>query len=48
MNSKNRKMFNPHGLLLDLPDKLNLKSSNKYIALSNLRIYYTRKNIKKQ
>ena len=30
-----------HRLLLNLSDKLNLKRSHKYVALSNLRIYYT-------
>ena len=28
-------------------DEINLKGSDKYIALSNLNIYYTWKNIKK-
>ena len=27
-------------------DKINLKRSDKYVALSNLNIYYTSKNIK--
>ena len=31
---------------LDLTDKLNLKNPNKNIALANLSIYYTWKNIK--
>ena len=29
-------------------DKLNLKDPNKYMALANLSIYYTRKNIKSE
>ena len=32
-------------LLLDLADKINLKRSDKYIALSNLSMYYTWKII---
>ena len=31
----------PHKLLLNLSDKIDLKRSDKYIALSNLTIYYT-------
>ena len=40
MNSENSKTFEPHRLLLNLSDKINLKRSDKYIALSNLSIYY--------
>ena len=47
MNSKNSKTSDPHRLLLNLTDKINLKRSDKYVALSNLSIYYTWKNIKK-
>ena len=47
MNSENSKTFDPHRLLLNLSDKINLKRSDKYVALSILRIYYTWKNIKK-
>ena len=46
MNSKNSKTSDPHRLLLNLPDKTNLKRSDKYVALSNLSNYYTWKNIK--
>ena len=46
MNSKNSKTSDPQRLLLNLTDKINLKRSEKYVALSNLSIYYTRKNIK--
>ena len=46
MNSKNSKTSDPHRLLLNLPDKINLKRSDKYVALSNLSNYYTWKNIK--
>ena len=45
--SKNSKTSDPHGLLLDLSEKINLKRSDKYIALSNISMYHTWKNIKK-
>ena len=41
MNSKNNKTSDLHRLLLNLKDKINLRKSNKYDALSNLSIYYT-------
>ena len=46
MNSENSKISDPHSLLLNLTDKIDLRRKNKYIALSNLSIYYTWKNIK--
>ena len=45
VNCKNSKTSEPHRLLLDLSDKINLKGSNKYVVLSNLSMYYTWKNI---
>ena len=47
LNSKNSEISDPHRLLLNLTDKINFKRSDKYVALSDLRIYYTWKNIKK-
>ena len=47
MNSKNSKTSDPHRLLLNVGDKINLKRSDKYAVLSNFSIYYTWKNIKK-
>ena len=47
MNSENSKTSDPHRLLLNLSDKVNLKSSDKNLDLSNFSIYYTWKNIKK-
>ena len=44
MNSENSKASHPHRLLLTLADKINLKRSDKYVALSNLSIYFTWKN----
>ena len=45
MNSKNNKTSDPHRRLRNLTDKINLKRSDKYVAVSNLSIYYTWKNI---
>ena len=47
MNFENIKPSDPQKLLLNLSDKTNLKKRDKYVALSNLSIYYTWKNIKK-
>ena len=47
MNSKNSETSDPHRLLLNTTDKINLKRTDKYVALSNLGIYYIWKNIKK-
>ena len=41
MNSRNSKTSDPHKLLLSLSDEIDLKRSDKYVALSNLSIYYT-------
>ena len=46
MNSENSKTLQPHVLVLKLTNKLDLRMGKKVIALSNLSIYYTRKNIK--
>ena len=47
MNSENIATSDPHRLLLILSDKINLKRKDKYVALSNVSIWYTRNNIKK-
>ena len=48
INSENSKTFQPHVLLLKLTDKLCcLRRGEKIIALLNLSIYYTWKNIKR-
>ena len=46
MNSENSKTSEPHILKLKFTDKLDLRIGEKIIALSNLSIYYTWKNIK--
>ena len=48
MNTENSKTSEPHRFKLDLTDKLNLKNSSKNMALANLSIYYTWKNIKSE
>ena len=46
INSENSRTSKPHILKLKLTDKLDLRIGKKVIALSNLSIYYTWKNIK--
>ena len=46
MNSENNKTSEHHVLVLKLTDKLDLRSGQNTVALSNLSIYYTWKNIK--
>ena len=46
MNSENSKTSEYHVLVLKLTDKLHLRRSQETVALSNLSIYYTCKNIK--
>ena len=46
MNSENRKTSKPHVLVLKLTNKLDLRIGKKTIALSNISIYYTWRNIK--
>ena len=41
MDSKNSKISDPHRLLLNLTDKINLKRNDKYVSLSNFSMYYT-------
>ena len=48
MNTENSKTNETHRLKLDLADKLNLKNPNKNMALANLSIYHTWKNIKSE
>ena len=46
MNTKNSKTNEPHLFKYNLIDKLDLKNPNKNMALANLSIYYTWKNVK--
>ena len=47
LNSQNSEISEPHRLLMSFLDKINQETSYKYVALSNLSIYFTLKNIKK-
>ena len=46
MNTKNSKTNEPHRFKYDLINKLDFKNPNKNMALANLSIYYTWKNVK--
>ena len=48
LNTENSKTNEPYRFRLDMTHKLNLKNPKKNMALSNLSIYYTRKNIKSE
>ena len=48
MNTENGKTSESHKFKLELTYKLNLKNPNKSMALANLSIYYTWKNIKSE
>ena len=41
LNSGNSVTSEAYRLLLNLSYEINVKISNKYVALSNIRIYYT-------
>ena len=47
MNSKISKTSGSHSLLLNLSDKIIMKTSNKHVVLSNISIYYPWGNKKK-
>ena len=47
MDSVNNEISDLHIILLNLLDKTNLNRSDKYVALSNLSIYYTGKIVEK-
>ena len=46
MNTKNSKTSEPNRFEYDLIDKLDLRNPNENMALANLSIYYTWKNVK--
>ena len=48
MNTSNSKTNKSNRFVYQFTDKLNLKNLNKNIALANLSIYYTWKNIKSE
>ena len=41
MNMENSITNEPHKFFLNLSQRLDLKSSNKHVALQNVTIYYT-------
>ena len=47
MNTQNSKTNEPHKHVLNLSQRLDLRVSNKHVALQNLSIYYMWKNIRK-
>ena len=46
MNSENSRTSEYHVLMVKFTDKLDLRRGQKSVALSNLSIYYTWKNVK--
>ena len=48
MNTENNKTNEPQKFVLNLSQRLDLRSSDKHVAFQNLSIYYTWKNIRKQ
>ena len=46
VNYQKTKISDSRRLLFNLADKMNLKRKDKYVALSNLTIYFIWKNIK--
>ena len=48
MNTEYSRTREPHGFILYLIDKLNLNAPEKNMALVNLSIYYTWKNIQSE
>ena len=48
MNTENSKTNDPHKFFLNLSQRLDIRSSYKYVALQNLSICYTLKNIRQQ
>ena len=48
MNTLNNKINESNKFFYQFTDKLNVKNPNKNMALANLSIYYTWKNIKSE
>ena len=40
MNTENIKTSEPHEIVLNLSQRLDLRSSDKHVALENLSVYY--------
>ena len=48
MKTEKSKTIEPQEFVLNLSQRLDFRSSSKHVALQNLSIYYTWKNIRKQ
>ena len=48
MNTENTNANEPHKLVLNLSQRLNLRSSIKHVSLQNFSVYYTWKNTRQQ
>ena len=48
MNTENNKTNQSHKFVLNLSQKLDLRSLNRHVSLQNLFIYYTWKNVSKK
>ena len=48
LNTENIKSNAPHRSVLNLSKRLDLRRLDKHVALQNLSIYYTWRNIRKQ
>ena len=48
MNTENSKANESHKFALNLSQRVDLRSSDKHVALEKVSIYYTLKNIRKQ
>ena len=48
MNMENKKTNKTHKFVLNMPQSLDLRISNKNVALQKWSIYYTWENIRKQ
>ena len=48
MNTENNETNESHKFVLNMSQRLDLRSSDEHVALQNSSIYYTQKNIRKQ
>ena len=48
INREKSEKYEPHKFILNLSQKLDIRSLNRHVALQNLSVNYTQKNIKKQ
>ena len=48
INTENSKANESHQFVVNLSQRLGIRSSNKHVTLQNLSIYYTWKNVRQQ